>query len=325
MKVGNQSFKWRGMDRIESMRILLKVVECGSLSAVSRALGIPLTTVSRHLSDLEAHVGARILVRSARKTTLTEAGVAYAESIRTALDLLRDAEQAVSDAHSGLRGVIRMTAPVVMGRTHLGPLVCDFLAAHPEIDIHLRLSDTVAPLIQDRLDLAVRIGHLPDSSLTAIEIGRVRRVTCASPAYLAANGSPVTPGDLVRHQCVTFDNLAAADAWRFNESGAARAVSVRSRLVVTTAEAAVEAAEAGLGITRLLSYQVGDAVSRGSLVVLLSAYELPCWPVHLVYQSQKNKPRRLAAFLDYATARLQKRLAREASLFDRSPSRDAPP
>lgn len=317
MTIRNQPSRSRGIDRFESMQLLLKVVETGSLSAASRDLDIPIATVSRHLSELEAQLGARLLVRSSRRTMLTEAGEAYVASIRGILDLLRQAEQAAAGAYSEAKGAIYMTAPVVMGRTHIGPLIAEFLQMHPEVDVRLQLSDKVIPLVDKQLDLAIRIGHLPDSTLIASEVGSVRRVTCASPRYLARRGMPRVPDDLAVHDCVTFDNLATPEAWRFMEGGTTRSVPVRSRLVVSAAEAALDAAEAGLGITRLLSYQVGDAVRRGGLEIVLERYELPAWPVHVVYQGLQRMPRRLAAFLEFVTPRLRARLSEEASSFDR--------
>ncbi|WP_255548321.1 LysR family transcriptional regulator [Luteibacter sp. dw_328] len=304
------------MDRFESMSLLLKVAETGSLSAASRELDIPLATVSRHLSDLETRIGAQILVRSSRRTTLTAAGVAYVASVRRILEQLKEAELTAAGAYSEPKGSLLITAPIVLGRTHMAPLIAEFLQAYPQIDIRMHLSDQIQPLVEKQIDLAVRIGPLPDSGLIAAEVGAVRRVTCASPGYLTRRGTPQTPGDLFSHDCVTFDNLAGADAWRFQEGADSRAVPVHSRLVVNTAEAALRAAEDGVGLTRLLSYQVIEPMKQGRLSTVLSSFELPPWPVHLVYLGQQLLPRKLVAFLDFSLPRLRARFAMEGSLFD---------
>lgn len=304
------------MDRFESMSLLLKVVETGSLSAASRELGVPLATVSRHLSELEARIGAQILVRSSRRTTLTDTGVAYVASVRRILEQLKDAEVTASGAYSEPKGTLFMTAPIVLGRTHMAPLIAEFLQAYPQIDVRMQLSDQLLPLVEKQIDLAVRIGHLADSGLIATEVGSVRRVTCAAPGYLARRGTPQTPDDLIHHDCVTFDNLASPDSWRFQDGPQCRAVPVHSRLVVTTAEAALRAAEEGVGLTRLLSYQVTEAVQQGRLAMVLPSFELPPWPVHLVYLGQQLLPRKLVAFLDFALPRLRARFAVEASHFN---------
>jgi DNA-binding transcriptional LysR family regulator len=299
------------MDRFESMSLLLKVVETGSLSAASRELDIPLATVSRHLSELETRIGAQLLVRSSRRTTLTETGLTYVASARRILEQLKDAELTASGAYSEPKGTLFITAPMVLGRTHMAPLVAEFLQAYPEIDVRMHLCDEISPLVDKQIDLAVRIGHLPDSGLIASEIGVVRRVTCASPAYLAKRGIPQTPGDLAHHDCVTFDNLASPDFWRTADEQADRAIPIRSRLVVNTADAALRAAEDGVGLTRLLSYMVVGSVREGLLSIVLQPFEASPWPVHLVYPKQQPSPRKLSAFLAFALPRLRARFAME--------------
>ena len=299
------------MDRFESMSLLLKVVETGSLSAASRELDIPLATVSRHLSELETRIGAQLLVRSSRRTTLTVTGLTYVASARRILEQLKDAELTASGAYSEPKGTLFITAPMVLGRTHMAPLVAEFLQAYPEIDVRMHLCDEISPLVDKQIDLAVRIGHLPDSGLIASEIGVVRRVTCASPAYLAKRGVPQTPGDLANHDCVTFDNLASPDFWRTADEQADRAIPIRSRLVVNTADAALRAAEDGVGLTRLLSYMVVGSVREGRLSIVLQPFEASPWPVHLVYPKQQPSPRKLSAFLAFAIPRLRARFAME--------------
>lgn len=303
------------MDKLGAMAILLKTVEAGSLSAAAKQLNVPLATVSRRIAELEAHLRTRMLNRSSRRLGLTEAGRLYVEASRQILEQVEEAERAATGIHKDPRGQLTVTAPVVFGRTHMIPIVAEFLAQYPEIDLKLILADRLLGLLDAGVDVALRIGELGDSSLIALKVGAVRRVTCASLSYLAARGRPLRPEDLRDHACVTFDNLASPVAWRFASPKGDVMVPVHSRLVVTTAEAAIEGAVAGLGLTRLLSYQVAEAKRAGALETVLEDYELPAWPVSLVYPGQQLLPRKTRAFLDFAAPRLKVRLQEDAALF----------
>lgn len=305
------------MDRFDAMNLLLKVLDAGSLSAASRQLDIPLPTVSRHLAELEARIGAKVVVRSSRKLTLTEVGVTYVEGVRHLLDQLRDIELAAASAYSEPKGTLSITAPIVMGRTHLVPLIAEFVEAHPQIDIKLVLSDHILAMTERQFDVALRVGHLPDSALIATEVGSVRRVAVASPAFLAQRGVPQVPEDLTLMPCVTFDNLTGSDAWRFQDRETMKTVPIHSRLVANTAESALLAAEHGMGFTRLLSYQVADSVANDRTRVVLSQFEMPPWPVSVVYQGQTLVPRKLVAFLNHVVPRLRGQFAAEADLFSK--------
>jgi DNA-binding transcriptional LysR family regulator len=296
------------MDRLDAMEVLLQVVAQGNLSAAGRKLGLPLTTVSRKIADLEAHLGARLLVRSNRHVTLTEAGQSYLAACKRILADVAEAEQAASGAFSAARGELDITAPLVFGRLHVLPVVSEFLQAYPDIDIRLTLADRLLHMQDDHVDLAFRIGALRDSSLMARKVGAVRRVVCASPAYLAQHGWPGVPEDLAHHRCVTFTGLGNPDRWDFGSDGLQKSVSVRSRLAVNTAEAAIDAAIAGLGVTRVLSYQMAAALSAGHLAVVLQAHEPQTVPISLVYDGQGALPLKLRAFVDFAAQRLKERL-----------------
>jgi len=300
------------MDRFEAMRVLVAAVDAGSLSAAGRRLGMPLATVSRKVSELEAQLKARLLNRSGRKLTLTDAGELYVAACRRILDDVQEAERSASGEYRVPRGDLYITAPIVFGRLHVVPVAAEFLKAHPEIDIRLALSDRVATLLDERLDLAVRIGALPDSSLVAVRVGAIRQVVCASPAYFAARGAPKRPDDLQHHDCITFESLSSPQAWTFIDGKRHAAMPVHSRLTVNTAEAAIEAALCGLGVTRVLSYQIADAVASGRLATALEAFEPAPWPVSLVHAGQRLIPQKLRAFLDFATPRLRARLGEVA-------------
>jgi DNA-binding transcriptional LysR family regulator len=300
------------MDRLESMATLLAAVEAGSLSAASRKLGMPLATVSRKVSELEAHLRTRLLNRTSRRLTLTEAGRSYVAACKRILEDIGAAERAAAGEYSAPRGELIMTAPIVFGRLHVLPVVTEFLKAYPEIDIRLSLADRVVNLLEDSIDLALRIGELPDSSLVATRLGAIRRVVCASPRYFAERGTPRKPDDLGAHDCITFGGLTSPHEWIFTEGKSTRPVAIHSRLVVNTAEAAVDAAVASIGVTRVLSYQAAAAVRAGALAVVLREYEPKPWPVNLVHAGQPMLPLKLRAFLDFATPRLRARISQAA-------------
>lgn len=297
------------MDRLEAMGVFMSVVEEGSLSAAGRRLGMPLATVSRKLSDLETHLKARLLNRSTRGLTLTDAGRDYLAACKRILEDVTEAERAAAGEFSEPRGELVITAPLVMGRMHVLPVVVEFLAAYPEINVRLIQGDRIAHLLEEHIDLAVRVGELPDSRLTATRIGAIRRVVCAHPDYFSAHGIPNAPRDLADHRCVTFDAINSTEVWRFPVDGAEVAVPVRSALVVNTAEAAIDAAIAGVGVTRVLSYQIEQWKRGGRLQTALRGFEPPAMPASLVYTGQRRLPLKLRAFLDFATPRLRERLA----------------
>jgi len=297
------------MDRLEAMSILVAAVEAGSLSAASRRLGTPLATVSRKVSELEAHLGTRLLNRSSRRLTPTEAGRSYVEACRRILEDVGEAERAAAGEFHAPRGDLIVTAPVVFGRLHVLPVVAEFLEAYRDVDVRLVLADRLANLFEEHIDVAVRIGDLPDSSLLAIRIGALRRVVCGSPSYFAARGTPQEPGDLEAHDCIAFEALNAPGAWTFPIGKSSASVRIRSRLVVNTAEAAIDAAIAGVGITRVLSYQAQAALEERRLELVLEDFEPEPWPVHLLYGGGRLVPLKLRAFLDFAGPRVRARLA----------------
>jgi DNA-binding transcriptional LysR family regulator len=305
------------MDRFEAMGLLLQVVEKGSLSAAGRDLRIPLPTLSRKISDLEALLGAKLLVRTTRRLSLTDAGSTYVAAAKRILDQLGEAERAAAGEFATPKGELVLTAPILFGRLHVLPAITDFLAAFPSIDIRLILSDRNVDLIDGHVDMAVRIGALPDSSMVATAIGSMRTVLCASPRLLAGHGVPKTPEDLARLPCVTFDMQTPATSWPMRHKGSAANtdVPIRPRLSVTTAETAVAAAEAGVGATRVLHYQAADAIARGTLRIILPEYEGEPLPIHLLHASRGLMPLKMRSFLDFAAPRLRAGLA---SLADRS-------
>ncbi len=297
------------MNLFESMSLLVAVVDSGSLSAAARRLGVPLPTVSRKIADLETHLKTRLLHRTTRTLSLTEAGITYVAACRRILEEVGEAERTAIGEHVSPKGELVVTAPANFGRLHVVPVVAGFLAQYPEININLVLTDRVVHLMEEHADVAVRIGELPDSTLIATRVGAVRRVVCGSPVYLAAHGVPATPADLAAHQCITFEVLASMRAWVFGTGKSEVSIPVRSRLAVNTAEAAIAAAMLGMGLIRVLSYQVTDAVRQNSLAIVLEDYESTPLPVSLVHKGQAPLPLKLRAFLDFATPELRARTA----------------
>lgn len=291
------------------MSILVTAADEGSLSAAARRLGIPLTNVSRKVSELEAYLKTRLVNRSSRRLTLTDAGRAYVADCKRILEMVGEAERAAAGEYSAPKGDLTITAPIVFGRLHVLPVVTEFLKAYPEIDVRLVFADRIVNLFEEQTDLAVRIGDLPDSSLIATRIGAIRHVVCGSPGYFAARGMPKTPDELGRHDCITFEGLISPSVWPFLFGKATKSVPVHSRLIVNTAEAAISAAAAGLGITRVLSYQVAHEIRTDQLVLALKDFELAPWPVSLVYTGQRLLPSKVRVFLDYAVPRLKATIA----------------
>jgi DNA-binding transcriptional LysR family regulator len=296
------------MDRLEAMSIFLAVVEAGSLSGAARHQKTPLATVSRKISELESHLQTKLFNRSTHKVVLTEAGSSYVVACKRILADVMEAERAVSGEYAAATGGLTVTAPVGLGRAYLIPILAEFLKAYPEIDVELVLNDRIMSLPEEQIDVALRMGPLPDSSLMALRLGGIRRIFCASPTYLAARGTPRTPNDLAGHDCVSYPSLLSPDVWTFAGDESNLAVRVHSRLVVSNAEAACDAARAGIGITAAFSYLVESALKAGTLTTLLDEFQPPAWPVSLVYMAGRFLPIKLRAFLDFAAPRLKARL-----------------
>ena len=291
------------------MSLFAAIVDGGSLSSAGRSLNVPLATVSRKLMDLEAYLGTRLITRSTRKLVLTDAGRAYLAACRQIIEQVEEAERAAAGAYAKVKGQLVIAAPIVFGRLHIVPLVAEFLKQHAELDVQLRLGDRSVHLIEDHVDVALRIGTLPDSNLVATQVGLIRRIVCASPDYLQRMGIPQSPADLAAHRCISFDGLDAADAWIFGGHARDRlTVPVHSRLSVTTADAAIAAALLGLGLTRVLSYQAADALRDGQLVRVLASDEPPAVPVSLIYPGQGRLPMKTRAFIDFSVGSLRQRI-----------------
>ena len=287
------------------MSVVLTAVECGSFSKASRKLGLPLATVSRKVAELERHLKADLLVRSASGLDLTPAGRSFVAAARTILEQLAEAERAAAGEYAEPKGDLVVTAPVMFGRLHVLPVVLAFLDAFPDVSVELMLTDRVAHFLDDQVDVALRLGELPDSSLIATRLGAMRRVVCASPAYLASRPHPLTPQDLAQHDVISFESVSAPGAWTFWSDGNEVTAAFQARLSVNTIDAAIDAGLAGAGILRAVSYQVARFIKDDTLRLLLENYEPPPRPVHLVYGNHKRVALKLRAFVDFVVPRLR--------------------
>ena len=296
------------MDRLEAMSLALAVAEAGSLSAAARRQKTPLATVSRKVSELEAHLQSKLFNRTSRALVLTDAGRSFVVAAKRILADVAEAERAASGEYTTPRGDLTVSAPVALGRMHLLPVVAEFLKAFPQVDVGLSLQDRPVDLLEEHVDVALRIGALADSSLIAVRVGEICRMVCASPGYLKSRGTPRSPDDLARHDCITYPPLQSPSTWTFERDKTEYAVPVRSRLIVSNLETACDAACAGIGITTAFSYQVGELIKSGELTPLLQDFMPPPRPVSFVYSPNRFMPVKLRAFLDFALPRLKARL-----------------
>lgn len=295
------------MNRLAAINVFVAIAEAGSLSAAGRRLGMPLSTVSRYLAALEDQVGVRLITRTTRELALTEPGRHYLQSCRRIVAELEAAELRLAGEHQEPQGELAVTAPVVFGRLHVQPVVVEFLRMFPRVTARLLLVDRTVDLIEEGLDVSVRIGALPDSSLIAARVGSIRHITCASPAYLASRGRPSSPQELRNHDCISFTALSPVERWSFAGPKPQR-VNLHPRLTVNTAEAAIDAAVAGLGITRVLSYQAARPVADGSLRLILENFEPEEMPVNILHREDRLPQAKVESFIAFAVPRLRKAL-----------------
>lgn len=293
------------MDRLDSMRAFIAVAESQNFAAAARQLGLSAPAITRAVASLEERIGTRLLHRTTRVVRLTEAGTSFLADCKRILAELDEAEASAAGSHGAPRGLLSLTASVMFGRIHVAPVVLKFLDAYPEVSVRTLYVDRVVDIIDEGFDVAVRIAHLPDSSLNAVRVGTVRRVICASPDYLAAHGTPRRPDELNGHSIMQFSNTLAPEPWVFRDE----AVTPRSRMVVNSSDVGIAAALAGKGITRVLSYMIAPHLLSGKLKIILADHELPPVPVHLVHREGRRPNARVRGFIDFAASHLQTALS----------------
>lgn len=293
------------MDRLHAMKTFVTVVECGGFTAAARKLDVSLSVVSRIITELEAHLGVRLLTRTTRVVRPTETGAAYFENCKRILGEIEEAELTAAGTHAAPRGNLVLTAPVLFGARYVTPIVVEYLQRYPEVDVNCLLLDRNVNFIDEGVDVGVRIGELASSSLQAIAVGKVRRVVCAAPSYLERHGVPRTPDELAAHTLIQTTGISTLPEWRFMDQGELRPLRFTPRLATTTNDSAIAAAVDGLGLARALSYQVAGELAEGRLRAVLVEYEPPALPIHVIHREGRHAMQKVRAFLDLAIDRLR--------------------
>lgn len=286
------------MDRIDAMQAFLAVADLEGFAPAARKLKLSPSAVTRLIASLEEHLGARLLQRTTRSVALTDAGARYLARVRRILADVEEAEASIKDERTRPSGRLVVSAPIGFGRLHVSPVMSEYLKRYPEVSGELRLTDRVVNLVEDGVDLAVRIGHLADSSLVARHVGEMRRIVVASPGYLKAHGEPKTPEAIESHQTIQFGATMASPDLRFVRDGKEIRIAPVSRLMTNSADAAIQYAVAGGGLTRVLAYQAAEALKRGRLKIVLAKFEQPPFPIHVVYLTSRLLSAKVRAFID---------------------------
>jgi DNA-binding transcriptional LysR family regulator len=292
------------MDRLRAMAVFVRIVDEGSLSAAAEALGMSAPSVVRTLAALERTLGVRLMNRTTRRSSLTDEGREYYERCKRVLAEVDAAEASLSARRTEPKGRLRVTAPITYGRLRIAPLVAEFMAKHTGMEIELLLLDRVVDLVEEGIDIALRIAHLPDSTLVAVPVGETRRVVCAAPGYLKRAGTPKSPADLAGHRCIVFSGLASGNTWSFAGKRPLQ-VTVRPVLRTNHFDAAVDACLRGLGCAQFLCYQVDALMATGRLKRLLADFEPAPLPIHLVYPHGRHVSANVRALIDSVVPRLR--------------------
>ncbi|RQR40229.1 LysR family transcriptional regulator [Burkholderia sp. Bp9143] len=293
------------MDKLREMEAFVAVVDRGSFTAASEKLGLSTAAVSRAVHALEARIGAQLLARNTRVIRVTDAGTAYADACRKVLDVIADAEMNIAVDHQNPVGTLTISAPVLFGQRFIAPLANAFVRRYPDVGINAVYIDRATRLLEEGVDIAIRIGHLGDSSIFAVPLGFVRRRTYAAPDYLAAHGEPVHPRDLIHHDCVSCTGVSLPFEWVFDDNGSRVPVRLRPRMIVDLVPAAVLAAVDCVGMTQLLSYQAAPEVLDGRLQPVLTDFEPEPIPVNLLHVERRGASGKVRAFVDFVTETLR--------------------
>ena len=293
------------MDRLNAMQAFVTVAEHQGFAPAARKLGLSPSAVTRLVAALENRLGARLLQRTTRSVALTDAGQRYLERARRILADVEEAESAIEGERTRPEGRLVISAPFGFGRMHVSPVVTAYLKRYPDVGADLRLSDRRINLVEDGVDLAVRIGILGDSSLVARHVGEMRRIVVAAPSYLKQHGEPKSPAGIATHQTIQFGSTSVTGEWRFAEGDREIRLNITPRFSSNGADAAVQYAEQGGGLTRVLAYQAADAIRRGTLKVVLQRFEQPPLPIHIVYPTSRLLSAKVRSFIDLVTETAQ--------------------
>jgi DNA-binding transcriptional LysR family regulator len=287
------------MDRLDGMAAFAAAVETGSLTGAAKRLGCSLASVSRQISAIERQFGVTLLARTTRRLALTDEGRNYYEHVKRIVGEVADAERSLSAQARVPQGRLRISAPTLIGRLRLAPLLSSYLAHHPQVAIDLTLMDRLPNLLEDQIDIAIVLGRLPDSSMVRRSLGHVRMVLCAAPAYLASRGVPATPQQLAKHECLIFTTTPESAAWTFQIAGRRAEIEVPARLRSNALDVVVSAALGGTGIVRAPSWQVQDHVDAGRLQIVLQDYERPSLPLQMIFSDPRHFSRKVQSFADF--------------------------
>lgn len=290
------------MDRFTELQVFVAVADTEGFAAGARKLGISPPVATRAVADLEARLGVKLFTRTTRYVRVTDAGKGYLEDAKRILADLTAADEAAAGINGEPSGHLAITAPVLFGRLFVLPYVLEYLNTYPKMEVSALYLDRMVNLLEEGLDVGIRIGELGDSSMRAIKVGSVRRVVCAAPAYIARHNAPLTPEALSEHCIISASSVNPTSEWKFNQ---AKSIRIKSRLSITTNEAAIDAAVAGFGIVRQMSYQVAAQLKRGELQILLSEYESAPLPVHIVHREGRYASAKVRSFVDLMVARLR--------------------
>ena len=286
------------MDRIDAMQAFVAVADLQGFAPAARKLGLSPSAVTRLIAALEDRLGARLLQRTTRQVALTDVGARYLERARRILADVEEAEGAAEGERTRPSGRLVVSAPVGFGRLHVSPVMSVYLMRYGEVAGELRLSDRLINLVEDGVDLAVRIAHLPDSTLVARQVGEMRRIVVASPAYLKSRGEPNRPEGIASHQTIQFGATTASPEWQFVEDGSEVRIPCTPRFATNSADAAIQYAEQGGGLTRVLAYQAAEAIKAGRLKIVLQKFEVPPLPIQLVYPTSRLLSAKVRTFID---------------------------
>lgn len=292
------------MDRIQSLKVFIAVAEATSFAAGARSIGLSAASVTRGINELETHLGTRLFTRTTRQVRLTEVGAVYLEDARSVIAQLQAADDLASGAATNPTGLLRITCSNEFGRIYVSPILTDYLDTYPQVTAEVLVVDRIVNIVEEGLDVGVRLGSLASSGLSAVRVGQVRRVICGSPAYFRRHGYPATPQELQNHNMIAAAPVSPVTDWRFGVD-LDKVVKLKPRLTVSSVSTAREIACSGWGLSRVLSYQIGAELERQELEIVLEDYEPEPLPIHLVHAEGRRATAKVRSFLDFARERLR--------------------
>jgi DNA-binding transcriptional LysR family regulator len=293
------------MDRLQAMTAFLTVLDTGGFASAARKLNVSPSVVTRMVGELEDAMGVRLLTRTTRMVRVTDTGADYADRCRRILADIEEAELSATSLHGNPRGLLSITSSMLFGKMYVTPIVTDYLGRYSEVDISCWFLDRIVNIVDEGIDVAIRLGELPDSSMQAVRVGQVRRVVCASPDYLERHGTPRHPDELAAHAIVSASGVSSLSEWRFGIDERRQSVRVKPRMTTTTNDSAIVAVVAGLGLTQLLSYQVAQQIQDGTLKIVMAEFEPPPLPIHVIHREGRHVTRKVRTFLDLAIETLR--------------------